>query len=153
LPARAAAAPARAQLDNPLPCECTDVDPRKEFILPAEFTCYEQGVSFKQCEAEFMRQTIIEIPEGYCQITCGRCDCCPSLLNATAAAGAAEFAWALAATGAGGGVNFSEPGAMATFLAPDDNAMRDLFGRLGAFVCIWGGRGFWFCWFCCLFCC
>jgi hypothetical protein len=34
------AAPAAAEEDNPLPCECTDVDAREAFILPAKFTCW-----------------------------------------------------------------------------------------------------------------
>ncbi len=37
---RAAAAPAKAQETNPLPCGCSDVDPRTEFILPAVYTCW-----------------------------------------------------------------------------------------------------------------
>lgn len=73
-----------------------------------------------------------QIPEGYCQISCSRCDCCPTLLNATLAAGLSEFAWALNVTSAAGRTEaLSQPGLMATLLAPDDGAMRDLFGKLG----------------------
>ena len=73
-----------------------------------------------------------QIPEGYCQITCGRCDCCPSLLNATLAAGLTEFAWAMNLSSAANRTeDLSQPGLMATLLAPDNNAMLSLFQRLG----------------------
>lgn len=39
-PRLAAGAPAKAEEDNPLPCGCTDVDPRTSFIEPAKFTCW-----------------------------------------------------------------------------------------------------------------
>ncbi|GBF96782.1 hypothetical protein Rsub_09638 [Raphidocelis subcapitata] len=131
LPAPARAAPAKAEEDNPLPCQCTDVDPRTTFIEPAQFTCWQQ-YKFGQCGQDFIKATILEIPEGYCQITCGSCTCCPPLLNATLSAGLSEFAWALGLSAAANRTEDpSQPGLMMTYLAPNDNAMRDLFAKLG----------------------
>ncbi|KAI8476263.1 MAG: hypothetical protein J3K34DRAFT_401723 [Monoraphidium minutum] len=130
-PRAARAAPAAAQEENPLPCRCTDVDARSTFITPAEFTCWEQ-YKFGQCSQDFMQETIIEIPEGYCQITCGRCDCCPTLLQASLAAGLNEFVWAMnLSTASNRSESLEQPGLMVTLLAPNDNAMSDLFNRLG----------------------
>lgn len=68
-------------------------------------------------------------PTGYCQISCGRCDCCKSMDKILKQQGLNMFAWAL---------NFTEygeyiamPGFMATLLAPTDDAMNDMLGKLG----------------------
>jgi hypothetical protein len=69
-------------------------------------------------------------PAGYCQITCGRCSCCPTLLQAAVAAGLTEFAWAMNRS-TSNVESLAQPGLIATVMAPDDNAMRTLFDKLG----------------------
>eukprot|EP01025_Chloroclados_australasicus_P024309 TRINITY_DN24411_c1_g1_i5.p1 TRINITY_DN24411_c1_g1~~TRINITY_DN24411_c1_g1_i5.p1 ORF type:complete len:660 (-),score=71.71 TRINITY_DN24411_c1_g1_i5:31-2010(-) len=48
-------------------CTCTDIMPPGQ-----DFTCEEQRVMGK-CEADWMFNTTLS--EGYCQTTCGRCQC------------------------------------------------------------------------------
>lgn len=72
---------------------------------------------------------------GYCQITCGRCDCCPTLTEAATQAGLTEFVWAMNRS-TSNVESLSQPGLMATVMAPDDNAMRTLFGRLGELLSV-----------------
>lgn len=69
-------------------------------------------------------------PAGYCQITCGRCSCCPTLLQAAESAGLTEFAWAMNRS-TSNVESLAQPGLIATVMAPDDNAMRTLFDKLG----------------------
>ncbi|CAD7698804.1 unnamed protein product [Ostreobium quekettii] len=49
-------------------CSCSDIPPRG-----SKSTCAEQR-SFGKCNAIWMRSTA-EIPEAFCQVTCGRCPC------------------------------------------------------------------------------
>eukprot|EP00775_Hariotina_reticulata_P010234 gene10234-10394_t len=74
--------------------------------------------------------TIREVPEGYCEISCGRCSCCGSPAAAAASAGLLEFLWAMNKT-TDRGIVMEAPGFAGTFFAPDDNAMRTLFDKLG----------------------
>lgn len=67
---------------------------------------------------------------GYCQISCGRCSCCPTLAQAALQAGLTEFSWAMNRSTTNV-ESLNQPGLVATVLAPDDNAMRTLFDRLG----------------------
>lgn len=67
---------------------------------------------------------------GYCQISCGRCDCCPSLAAAAEQAGLTEFLWAMNRSTTHV-EDLNQPGLMATVLAPDNNAMQTLFDKLG----------------------
>lgn len=67
---------------------------------------------------------------GYCQISCGRCNCCPTLTEAALQAGLTEFVWAMNRS-VSNVESLGQPGLMATVMAPDDNAMRTLFDKLG----------------------
>jgi hypothetical protein len=67
---------------------------------------------------------------GYCQITCGRCDCCPTLAEAAEAAGLTEFLWAMNRSTSRVEA-LTQPGYMVTLLAPSNGAMNDLFDKLG----------------------
>ncbi|MEW5313723.1 MAG: hypothetical protein WDW38_005264 [Sanguina aurantia] len=114
---------------NPINCGCTDVDPHDSFLSGhVGFQCFDQA-RFGACSQPFMQTAIREIDEGYCQISCGRCDCCKSMEKILKQQGLNMFAWAL---------NFTEygeyiamPGFMATLLAPTDDAMNDMLGKLG----------------------
>lgn len=115
--------------DNPIICGCTDVDPHSSFLsAKVAYPCWEQE-GFGACEQPFMSMAIREIDEGYCQISCGRCDCCKSLGILLEENGLDMFAWAL---------NFTEygpytlrPGFMATLLAPTNDAMNTMLAKLG----------------------
>jgi len=67
---------------------------------------------------------------GYCQISCGRCSCCPSLQEAALQAGLTEFIWAMNRSSSHV-EGLTQPGLLATLMAPNDNAMRTLFDKLG----------------------
>ncbi|KAF6265111.1 hypothetical protein COO60DRAFT_1633864 [Scenedesmus sp. NREL 46B-D3] len=116
---------------NPLPCTCTDVDVRVSFISVVDYTCWQQ-FTFGNCAQKFMLDSIKEVPEGYCQISCGRCPCCGSLAAAAEAAGLTEFAWAINKTTGDRLGPITAPGFAATLMAPDNNAMNSLFDKLGA---------------------
>ncbi|KXZ51061.1 hypothetical protein GPECTOR_14g47 [Gonium pectorale] len=67
--------------------------------------------------------------KGYCQISCGRCPCCPTLDSVLKDKGLGMFRWML---------NFSDegektrmPGYMATLLAPTDGAIWAALNKLG----------------------
>ena len=76
-----------------------------------------------------MYTTPKEIPEGYCQITCGRCACCSPLADVLKREGLNEFAWALSLAGLGG--DAAEPGWMMVALAPTDGALRSFLAAKG----------------------
>lgn len=116
--------------DNPLPCTCTDVDVRVSFISVVEYTCWQQ-YTFGNCAQKFIMDSIKEVPEGYCQISCGRCPCCSSLAAAAEAAGLTEFWWAMNKTTGDRLGPLTAPGFAATLMAPDNNAMNSLFDKLG----------------------
>lgn len=67
---------------------------------------------------------------GYCQISCSRCSCCPTLLQTALQAGLTEFAWAMNRSTTNVEA-LTQPGLIATVMAPDDNAMRTLFNKIG----------------------
>ncbi|KAF8055390.1 hypothetical protein HT031_006757 [Scenedesmus sp. PABB004] len=74
---------------------------------------------------------------GACQISCGRCPCCPTLAAAAEAAGLTEFAWAMNAT-ADRLPPLSSPGLALTLMAPDNNAMASLINKLGGRAAVAG---------------
>lgn len=124
---------------NPLSCTCTDVDPRESFISTVPFTCWEQ-YKFGSCNQSFMLDSIKEVSEGYCQISCGRCSCCPSLQEAALQAGLTEFIWAMNRSSSHV-EGLTQPGLLATLMAPNDNAMRTLFDKLGGKAAIESNDG------------
>eukprot|EP01026_Neomeris_dumetosa_P008990 TRINITY_DN12967_c0_g1_i2.p1 TRINITY_DN12967_c0_g1~~TRINITY_DN12967_c0_g1_i2.p1 ORF type:complete len:368 (-),score=37.24 TRINITY_DN12967_c0_g1_i2:246-1349(-) len=113
---------------NPLSCICTDVDPRSGYNKPPAAECFEQSMLGK-CDEQFMFDTIGELPEGYCQITCGRCDCCNNLNNLLEKEGLLEFLSALKV------LNFEDwlrnSGWQVTLLAPTNEAFLSGLASLG----------------------
>lgn len=84
------------------------------------------------CGQPFFKSAIAEVGE-YCQISCGSCPCCRSLLDVAATIGS-EFAWAFNATDPSlrrDGAPLTQPGFMATVLVPPDGAMEAVIRRLG----------------------
>lgn len=77
-----------------------------------------------------MMLTVDEVPEGYCQISCGRCDCCATVLEVLREQGFAALADAAVAVGLES--ILSNPGFETTMLAPSDTAMQRAAADLGA---------------------
>eukprot|EP00198_Chlamydomonas_reinhardtii_P002139 XP_001691475.1 predicted protein [Chlamydomonas reinhardtii] len=97
-----------------IPCGCSDIAVRDSFLAANQ---------------SFIMQTPEDVPDGYCQISCGRCPCCPTLDSVLASKGLEMFRWLL---------SFSEmsertrrPGFMATLLAPQDGAVWAAINKLG----------------------
>ncbi|EFJ47574.1 hypothetical protein VOLCADRAFT_117809 [Volvox carteri f. nagariensis] len=113
-----------------LPCGCSDVDPRDSFLQAnVAYSCYDQA-RFGSCNQAFMLETPEEVPEGsYCQISCGRCPCCPTLDGVLRAKGLEMFRWLLSFSDEGSKTKM--PGYMATLLAPTDAAVWTALNRLG----------------------
>eukprot|EP00210_Caulerpa_lentillifera_P006039 g5771.t1 len=89
---------------------------------PQEFVCFDQK-AFGKCNEPYMLNTISELPEGYCQITCGRCDCCSTFTELAEANGLTEFVLAMEAAGLGD--LLGNPGWMATLLIPTNQVLQD----------------------------
>eukprot|EP01025_Chloroclados_australasicus_P021641 TRINITY_DN2270_c0_g1_i1.p1 TRINITY_DN2270_c0_g1~~TRINITY_DN2270_c0_g1_i1.p1 ORF type:complete len:405 (-),score=35.02 TRINITY_DN2270_c0_g1_i1:283-1362(-) len=113
---------------NPLDCICTDVDPRAGYNKAPSSECFEQSMLGK-CDEGFMFDTIGELPEGYCQITCGRCDCCNNLNNLLLDENLLEFQGALNALGFENWLR--NAGWQVTLMAPTNEAFLDGLTSLG----------------------
>ncbi len=79
---------------------------------------------------------IVNKTAGYCQISCGRCLCCPTLAQAAGNASLTEFLWAVNHSSPGVLENLNQPGLLATVLAPTDGAMQSLYDKLGRLL-VW----------------
>lgn len=112
-------------------CDCTDVDSRHgddkhlKWVRRRCWDSYLRG----ECEKSFMFNTVKELPEGFCRISCGRCDCCSTPRWTASENGLEEWAWAMDAAGLYEWLD--GPGFEATILAPRDGALDGLLGRLG----------------------
>ena len=71
---------------------------------------------------------------GYCQISCGRCDCCSTLAQVLGNSSLALLA--AAADRAGLSPHLSQPGTMLTLLAPTDEALETAAQSLGGKLCL-----------------
>lgn len=119
------------ELPVALPCDCSDVYPRDSFLdAKVEYSCWEQSTFEGACNQAFMRQTPEEVPEGYCQISCGRCRCCPSLADVMRGRGLNMFLWAITFTWEVDRY-LAMPGYMATVLAPTDGAWWAALNKMG----------------------
>ena len=87
----------------------------------------QNGAAFRD---PAMMLTVDEVPEGYCQISCGRCECCATVLEVLREEGFAVLADAVVAVGLDS--ILSNPGFETTMLAPSDDAMRRAAADLGA---------------------
>ncbi|CAD7703312.1 unnamed protein product [Ostreobium quekettii] len=121
----ALAATARSQsvaLEN-AGCDCSDIDPRVAHDgPPIEGNCILQR-EWGQCAEPFLLDTIEEIPEGYCQITCGRCDCCKTYRELALEEGFLEFVSAMDAAELGDVLD--NPGFMASLLVPPEGSIAE----------------------------
>ncbi|GLC36965.1 hypothetical protein PLESTM_000523400 [Pleodorina starrii] len=112
-----------------IPCGCSDVDPRDSFLrAKVDYSCFDQA-RFGACGQSFMLETPEEVPEGYCQISCGRCSCCPTLDSVLRDKGLEMFRWLLGFSDEGAKIKL--PGYMVTLLAPTDSAVWAALNRLG----------------------
>ncbi|GIL50951.1 hypothetical protein Vafri_7026, partial [Volvox africanus] len=112
-----------------LPCGCSDVDPRDSFLrAKVDFSCFDQA-RWGACSQPFMLETPEEVPEGYCQISCGRCPCCSTLDDVLKYKGLEMFRWMLSFSEESGKTRM--PGYMVTLLAPTDSAIWSALNRLG----------------------
>ncbi|CAD7695513.1 unnamed protein product [Ostreobium quekettii] len=66
---------------------------------------------------------------GFCQITCGRCDCCRTLRNVATDEGLSELVWAFEISGLGNLLN--APGWEVAILGPRNGALQRLLDSLG----------------------
>lgn len=76
---------------------------------------------------------------SYCQITCGRCDCCESFTNSfantTLTDGTSLTTLPLLVSAAGLEATFSNVGTELTLLAPTDAAFQAVLPLLGEWLC------------------
>ncbi|CAG9467493.1 unnamed protein product [Pedinophyceae sp. YPF-701] len=111
----------------PVPCNCSDVDPRRGYNDRVEFSCMEQR-QLGQCTKPFMFDSVKEVPEGYCMISCGRCDCCESAWEVIGnITGADVSEYVEAARAVGFSRDLDEPGFMGTVLVPTSQAFEQFF--------------------------
>ncbi|GMH37117.1 hypothetical protein BSKO_04990 [Bryopsis sp. KO-2023] len=111
-------------------CTCSDVQPRVAHDgPPLEEGCIEQR-SFGKCEADFMFNTIVELEAGYCQITCGRCDCCSTVEELALNLGLVELVTALQIAGMAEDF-LTNPGWMTSILAPQEGTLSSWLEQKG----------------------
>ena len=72
------------------------------------------------------------VPEGYCQMSCERCNCCISPAEAVARRGGSRFLQAAASTSPPLTQLLENPGFAATILVPTDQAWTEAEARYGA---------------------
>ncbi|KAG2427944.1 hypothetical protein HXX76_011931 [Chlamydomonas incerta] len=112
-----------------IPCGCSDIAVRDSFLAAnVAYGCYDQAL-FGACSQPFIMQTPEDVPDGYCQISCGRCPCCPTLDAVLASKGLEMFRWLLSFSEMG--ERTRRPGFMATLLAPQDGAVWVAINKLG----------------------
>lgn len=60
-----------------------------------------QGCPLHACTHTRVRhgRGCLQVPEGYCQISCGRCYCCPKLADVLRGRGLNMTLWAMSFTG------------------------------------------------------
>ncbi|KAL3150662.1 hypothetical protein ABBQ32_000460 [Trebouxia sp. C0010 RCD-2024] len=100
----------------PPACLCSDIPVQGG---PNRTSCAEQ-YNVGNCNAAFIKDTIEDIPEGYCQLTCGKCGCSSTITQVLQKLQANTFLQA--ATQTGMKAQFDLPGFTATVMAPSDAA-------------------------------
>lgn len=106
---------------GPTTCLCSDLVPQAYAGGPTNGTCLENQV-LGNCDKPWMLEiSTADIgPEGYCQITCGRCSCCDSFKEVLTKLGATTLL--AAAEAANLTSNLTNPGSHFTLLAPTNAA-------------------------------
>eukprot|EP01023_Acetabularia_acetabulum_P019920 TRINITY_DN2025_c0_g1_i4.p1 TRINITY_DN2025_c0_g1~~TRINITY_DN2025_c0_g1_i4.p1 ORF type:complete len:507 (-),score=74.64 TRINITY_DN2025_c0_g1_i4:345-1865(-) len=123
--------PREIDIPNPLTCLCSDIQPQQDTkdsdFFPADCVEVEElGLCNNQTFIELMP---VQVPEGFCMRTCGRCDCCFSLQKVAKQQNLNIFLQIAAATGFS--PDLSKDGFLATVLAPTDEAFEAAFEILG----------------------
>eukprot|EP00873_Tetraselmis_striata_P025338 jgi/Tetstr1/445602/TSEL_003408.t1 len=114
-------------------CVCTDVKP---FIADsdAENGCRKQR-EWGKCETIPGLYAPEELPEGWCQITCGRCTCCQSPARVAFENNLTSFLWlahhADRLRSFNSGEDLLNPGSMFTIFAPTNAAVQERLKSLG----------------------
>lgn len=94
-------------------------------------TCFYHRV-YGSCNADFLFDADAELaPEGFCQMSCGRCSCCSPPADVARQAGGTRFLQALEAAGLSLKELLSHPGLTATVLVPTDAAWEAFLTSLG----------------------
>ena len=113
-----------SQVPPPRACNCTDVYPHVGYNAGVVSSCLEMQ-RYKKCGEPFMMNAIKELPEGYCQVTCGRCSCCKPLWDTMQGMSDLsmfrDYASAVGLTD-----DLKNPGIMWTVLAPTNPGERCL---------------------------
>ncbi|KAL4859409.1 hypothetical protein ACK3TF_000516 [Chlorella vulgaris] len=105
-----------------LKCQCSDADPREELSQEVSYTCFYQR-HFGNCNQDYLFDANAELaPEGFCQISCSRCNCCQSPAEVLQQLGATRFLQAANATSPGLTDLLTHPGWTGTLLVPTDAA-------------------------------
>lgn len=109
-------------------CNCTDAVPS------GAFNC--QQTRFQdECELDKITNGAPDIPEGFCQITCGRCECCPDLLTMVSRRGLDTFRLIMQTMADAEGSrsiakSLQNPSFPATVFIPTNDAFSRLFSLL-----------------------
>jgi len=112
------------------PCQCSDADPKNDATQEVEYSCFAQKV-FGNCQEIWMFEANAELnPEGQCQISCSRCNCCKSPTEMLRELGNTQFLNAIQTAGLA--PLFDHPGFTATMLVPTNAAMQAAASQLGA---------------------
>jgi len=114
-----------------VPCQCSDADPRAESSQAVETTCFNHRV-FNNCDLDFMFDAGAELaPEGFCQISCSRCNCCQSPAEVIQSNGGSRFLQAASASNPSLTELLNHPGFVGTILVPTDAAFDAAISQLG----------------------
>ncbi|DBA69867.1 hypothetical protein WJX79_003118 [Trebouxia sp. C0005] len=100
-------------------CICSDVPVQVSAPSAPLYTC-AQEYNNGNCGQSFLKNTVVTIPEGYCQITCGTCNCTSTISQVLTQLQANMFLQAAEMSGMK--AQFDLPGFTATIMAPSDAA-------------------------------
>ncbi|KAI7844504.1 hypothetical protein COHA_001863 [Chlorella ohadii] len=117
-----------------LKCQCSDADPRGQDTQEVTYNCFHQRL-FQKCSETYMFDANAELaPEGFCQISCSRCNCCEPPTDVLKTLGANRFLQALEATQPSLKDLLSHPGYTANLLVPTDDAFDAALAKYGTLL-------------------
>lgn len=112
-----------------LPCQCSDAAPRNPDTQTVTSSCFFQR-AFNNCQLEYMFDADAELAaEGFCQMSCDRCNCCSPPSEVLRTLGANTFSQVIET--AGFKDLFDHTGLTATIFVPTDEAMQAAVSALG----------------------
>ncbi|KAL4426862.1 hypothetical protein ABPG77_006648 [Micractinium sp. CCAP 211/92] len=112
-----------------LDCQCSDADPRDEATQTVKFGCWYQR-AYGKCQETYMFDANAELaPEGFCQISCSRCNCCQSAWDVAQSLGATRFLQAAEVAQPSLKAMLQHPGFTGTLLVPTDAAWDAALAR------------------------